>query len=181
MRFLLVLSALFLLSCHNEAVLPKPKAQLRLDYPTPEYQKVNLKYFSFDKSNQAQLEKINDQRINLVYPQMKAKIYLTYNKIDHNLDKLLRDAEKFTYEHTVKADEIFTRDFINTKDSVYATLNMVTGNAASQIQFHVTDSTRNFLDGSLYFYAQPNFDSIMPAVKYLQTDINKLLESFRWN
>jgi len=180
MRYLFLLIILISYSCNNQETLPKPKAQLRLEYPKPEYQKVNFKHFSFQKSNEAQVEQISDKKINLIYPKMKAKIYLTYNEVNQNLENLLKDAEKFTYEHTVKADEIFTRDFINNQKQVFATLNMVTGNAASQIQFHITDSTHNFLDGSLYFYAQPNYDSIMPAVKYIQTDLNKLLESFEW-
>ena len=170
----------WLTACSNEEVMPKPKAQLRLEYPNAIYQKVDFEHFSVEKSNQAKIEHISDKKINLVYPAMKAKIYLTYNRIDNNLEGLLRDAEKFTYEHTVKADEIITRDYINEKDSVYATINQVTGNAASQIQFHATDSIKNFLDGSLYFYAQPNYDSIMPAVKYLEKDVMHLVESLKW-
>jgi gliding motility-associated lipoprotein GldD len=176
---LISLSTLFW-SCQEE-VLPKPKAQLRLEYPEPVYKADTLPHFIIEKSNQAQIERISDDKINLVYPNMKAKIYLTYNPVKHNLEALLRDAEKFTYEHTVKADEIITRDFVNKKDKVFGTVNLVTGNAASQIQFHATDSIRNFLDGSLYFYAQPNYDSIMPAVKYLEKDVYKLLETLQWH
>ncbi len=180
-RFLLIiLSISWLTACSNEEILPKPKAQLRLEYPQAYYQKVDFEHFSIEKSNLAKIERVSGKKINLVYPAMKAKIYLTYNQIDNNLEALLRDAEKFTYEHTVKADEIITHDYINEKDSVYATINQVTGNAASQIQFHATDSIKHFLDGSLYFYAQPNYDSIMPAVKYLQKDIKHLVESLRW-
>ena len=180
-RFLILATGfVWLTACSNEEVMPKPKAQLRLEYPQAIYQKVDFKHFSIEKSNLAKIERISNKKINLVYPAMKAKIYLTYNRIDNNLEGLLRDAEKFTYEHTVKADEIITRDYINKNDSVYATINRVTGNAASQIQFHVTDSVKHFLDGSLYFYAQPNYDSIMPAVKYLEKDVMHLVESLRW-
>jgi gliding motility-associated lipoprotein GldD len=179
-RLIIILLIFILSACSDSEGIPKPNAQLRLEYPEPSYNQVDFQYFSIKKSNQAKVEIINDKKINLVYPAMKAKIYLTYNRIDNNLNALLRDAEKFTYEHTVKADEIFTRDFINEKSRVFATMNQVTGNAASQIQFHATDSVKHFLDGSLYFYAQPNYDSIMPAVDYLKNDISKLLESLRW-
>ena len=180
-RFLIFVAGFaWLTACSNGEVIPKPKAQLRLEYPQAVYKNVDFEHFSFDKSHLAKIERISDNKINLVYPMMKAKIYLTYNPIKHNLEGLLRDAEKFTYEHTIKADEIITRDYINKKDSVYATINKVTGNAASQIQFHATDSVRHFLDGSLYFYAQPNYDSIMPAVKYLEKDVMHLVESLRW-
>ena len=178
--FIYVTGFVWLTACSNEDILPKPKAQLRLEYPQAVYKKVDLEHFSLEKSNLAKVQHISDKKINLVYPAMKAKIYLTYNPINNNLEALLRDAEKFTYEHTVKADEIITRDYINKDKGIYATINKVTGNAASQIQFHITDSVKNFLDGSLYFYAQPNYDSIMPAVKYLEKDVMHLVESLQW-
>jgi len=179
-RLILLIGLLSFAACSNDDVVPKPKAQLRLSYPQAHYTRDTLEHFIISKSEQAKIERISDKKINLVYPEMKAKIYLTYNQIDHNLEALLHDAEKFTYEHTVKADEIVTRDFVNKKDKVFGTVNLVTGNAASQIQFHATDSTKHFLDGSLYFYAQPNYDSIMPAVKYLEKDVYQLLETLQW-
>ena len=56
----------------------------------------------------------------------------------------------------------------------------VDGNAASQSQFYVTDSTKHFLTGSIYFNAKPNFDSIHPAAFYLKNDIRKIMETIRW-
>jgi gliding motility-associated lipoprotein GldD len=56
----------------------------------------------------------------------------------------------------------------------------VKGNAASQSQFYVTDSTKHFVTGSLYFYAKPNYDSILPAAVHLQQDIRHIIESLRW-
>ncbi len=179
-QFVMIILIGLLTACSGNDTLPKPKAQLRLEYPIPTYQITDFDYFSFETSKLAKIERISDKKINLSYPTMRAKIYLTYNPVGKNLDTLLRDAEKFTLEHTVKADEIITRDFINDKNRVYGTMNLVTGNAASQIQFHATDSIRHFIDGSLYFYAEPNYDSIMPAVKYLQNDISHLLETLKW-
>jgi hypothetical protein len=34
-------------------------------------------------------------------------------------------------------------------------------------QFYATDSTKHFVQGT-YFYAKPNFDSIMPATSYIK-------------
>ena len=42
------------------------------------------------------------------------------------------------------------------------------------------DSTENFLIGALYFYSRPNYDSIFPAVKYIERDLYRLIESFEW-
>jgi gliding motility-associated lipoprotein GldD len=57
---------------------------------------------------------------------------------------------------------------------------IVGGNAASQSQFYLTDSTQHFITGSLYFYARPNFDSILPAANYLEKDIKRIMESLEW-
>jgi len=54
------------------------------------------------------------------------------------------------------------------------------GNVASQSQFYVTDSTRHFLSGALYFETKPNYDSILPAINYIQKDMMHLIESLRW-
>ena len=56
----------------------------------------------------------------------------------------------------------------------------VGGNAATNAQFYVTDSTKNFIVGSLYFYAKPNFDSILPAADYVKNDIRKIMETIEW-
>ena len=56
----------------------------------------------------------------------------------------------------------------------------VGGNAATNIQFYVTDSTKNFVTGSLYFYAKPNFDSILPAASYIKADVRKIIETMKW-
>ena len=56
----------------------------------------------------------------------------------------------------------------------------VTGNAASPIQFHVTDSSRHFITGAVYFDVQPNYDSIRPAIRHIEKDIVKLIESLEW-
>jgi gliding motility-associated lipoprotein GldD len=93
---------------------------------------------------------------------------------------LLSDAQKLSYEHVVKADNILEQPFINDSDSVYGMFYEVQGNAASQAQFYATDSVRHFVTGSLYFYARPNYDSIYPAAIYLQSDIRKIMESLKW-
>ena len=56
----------------------------------------------------------------------------------------------------------------------------VGGNAATNAQFYATDSTKNFVTGSLYFYAKPNFDSIIPAANYIKADVRKIMETIKW-
>jgi gliding motility-associated lipoprotein GldD len=52
--------------------------------------------------------------------------------------------------------------------------------AASPYQFYLTDSTRHFLRGSLYFDAIPNNDSLAPVIEYVKTDIQHLFETITW-
>ena len=68
----------------------------------------------------------------------------------------------------------------NKKEKVYGTLFSVVGNAASQFQFFLTDSSNNFLVGSLYFYSKPNYDSLYPAIKYIEKDIFHLFNTLKW-
>jgi hypothetical protein len=42
---------------------------------------------------------------------MKATIYLTYKPVNNNINVLLRDAQKLTYEHVIKADDILEQPF----------------------------------------------------------------------
>jgi gliding motility-associated lipoprotein GldD len=93
---------------------------------------------------------------------------------------LLRDAQKLTYQHVIKADDILEQPYINLEKRVFGMFYQVDGNAATNTQFYVTDSTKNFVTGSVYFYAKPNFDSIMPAASYLKNDVQNLMESLKW-
>jgi gliding motility-associated lipoprotein GldD len=114
------------------------------------------------------------------YPKMKATIYLSYKTVNGNINKLLRDAQKLTYEHVIKADDIVEQPYLNPQQKVYGMFYQVDGNAATNSQFYATDSTKHFVTGSIYFYAKPNFDSIMPAASYIKNDMQRLLETLKW-
>ncbi|WP_047549879.1 gliding motility lipoprotein GldD [Psychroserpens sp. Hel_I_66] len=187
-RLVIPILAVACFSCGNDP-LPKPKAMLRLDYEVPKYSKVDVRLpFTFEKNELAEkiknikLDGINNSTgVNINYPNMKGTIYLTYKKVnDSNLTTLLRDAQTLTQKHTIKADEIESVLYENPKESVYGMFYEVGGNAASQSQFYVTDSTKHFLTGSLYFYAKPNYDSILPAATYLKNDIKHIMETIEW-
>jgi gliding motility-associated lipoprotein GldD len=111
---------------------------------------------------------------------MKATIYLSYKPVNNNIKLLLQDAQKLTYEHVIKADDILEQPYINLEKRVFGMFYQVDGNAATNTQFYVTDSTKNFVTGSVYFYAKPNFDSIMPAASYIKNDVQNLMESLKW-
>ncbi|MEZ4854446.1 gliding motility lipoprotein GldD [Flavobacterium sp.] len=180
-RFFYYFMGLLLLSACQDNTLPKPKAQLQLEYPYPVYGKFNSNCnFSFDYNSIAKIKAEKKCEFELHYPKMKATIYLTYKPVTNNIDSLLRDAQKLTYDHVIKADEISSQPFINNTNKVYGMFSEVGGNAATNAQFYVTDSTKNFLYGSMYFYAKPNYDSILPAANYIKNDIRKIMETVAW-
>ncbi len=179
---LLLFSVCVLFSACGDEVVVKPAAKLRLDYELPVYDSVRLPCpYSFKKNTLSKTVQKKGCGVNLEYPHMKATIYLTYQSIeDGNLKSLLQDAQKLTYDHTVKANEIFEQPRVDSINNVYGMFYMINGDAATQSQFYVTDSLNHFVSGSLYFESKPNFDSIYPAAVYLRDDIRRIMETINW-
>ena len=179
-KWVLLLVALGLFSC-NEETVPKPASQLRLEYPAPKYTALPTNCpFSFDVNTVAQL-KNNSCSYEIQYPKMKATVYLTYKEVHNDIDKLLLDAQNLTYKlHTLKADDILEQPFVNPDKKVFGMFYKVGGNAATNALFYATDSTKHFMTGSVYFYAKPNYDSILPATQYVQNDMRRIMETMKW-
>lgn len=177
--FVLLFMFATLLGC-QENILPKPKAMLRLEYSRPTMAKAETDAFEFQYNQSADFKKRNGNSLMITYPEMKAAVFLSYKRVDGDLKQLITDAERLSYEHAAKADDIRARIYENPENKVYGTFFEVIGDAASQAQFYVTDSTEHFVAGSLYFSAKPNYDSIYPAAVYLQQDIGRIMETLRW-
>lgn len=179
----LILFSILVWGC-QEDYKPKPKGQLALSFPTHEYEKIDIGCpYSFEVNKITSLTPSMSKEpcmLNIEYPKMKGTIYITYEPIEDNLDKLLSDAQQLPLKHTIKADEIIGDEYTDSKTHTYGMLYTVTGNAASQAQFYLTDSTEHFMTGSIYFRREPNYDSIYPAAQYLKTDVKKLMESLEW-
>ncbi|WP_445159229.1 gliding motility lipoprotein GldD [Mesohalobacter salilacus] len=182
----MALSVLAILSfaCQDNDVLPKPKAYLALEYPEAQYFKTEVDCpFEFKINSSSTLNKYSRNRpcwLDITYPEMKGSIYISYYPIDNNLKSLIIDAQKLPLKHEIKADAILSQTYINDKHQTYGLFYEVEGNAASQAQFYLTDSLNHFVTGSIYFKAQPNYDSILPAAEYLKKDMRKIMESLNW-
>lgn len=175
----LVISVLCV-GCKDD-VVPKPASQLRLEYPTASYTTFeNNCPFRFQMNDGATVKDDGNCGFSITYPKMKATVYLTYRPVTGNLNDLLRDAQKLTYEHVIKADNIVEQPFLNGDKKVYGMFYQVGGNAATNSQFYATDSLKHFITGSVYFYAKPNFDSIMPAASYIKNDMQTMMETLEW-
>ena len=179
-KFVFSLILTLFISC-QETSMPKPKAFLNLEYNEAVYQGLllNRPYF-FEISKSATIKDEPKYWLKIQYPTLKASIDITYRKIENNLRELLMESEKLVFKHTLKAEQISSNEYLNHQKKVFGTLYEITGNAASQIQFHLTDSLQHFIKGALYFQTKPNFDSVLPAVDYLKKDILHLMETTHW-
>jgi len=174
-------------SC-EEAAVPKPKGYLRLSFPDSRYLLFDQNdAFTFDKNiwcdvyQSVNKDMTRRKQMNLVYPKQNAVLYCTYVSLKSNdLESLLLDAQNRTQKHAIKADAIEMQPYQDVVNKVYGMFYDVTGNAASPLQFYVTDSINHFLSGALYFSSQPNYDSILPAIDYLRSDLRRFMESLQW-
>jgi gliding motility-associated lipoprotein GldD len=93
----------------------------------------------------------------------------------------MEDSRTLAYKHSLKADAIQEQVFMNPRDNVYGLIYRIEGNAASPMQFFLTDSTNHFLRGALYIREVPNIDSLKPVIDFLEPDIIRLIETTTWN
>ena len=178
--FFYLFPALILTGCKND-VVPKPSSHLRLDYPVARYVTFeNHCPYTFEMNADAIITEKANCNFTINYPKMRATVYLTYKPVNANINLLLRDAQKLTFEHVIKADDIIEQPFLNAEKKVYGMFYQVQGNAATNAQFYVTDSTKHFVAASVYFNAKPNFDSIMPAADYIKNDMRTIMETMKW-
>ncbi len=170
-------------SCTEDST-PKPKGYLSLEYPEAQYMPVAIDCpYSFKKNTNTSVEMPKTKQfcwVNVKYPDLKGTLHLTYRKVDGNLNTLLKDAQNITQQHTIKAEGISSIPYENSEQDAYGMVYEIEGNAASPLQFYVTNKTEHFLSGAVYFNVKPNYDSILPAVEYLKKDIKILMESMAW-
>src|SRR3989337_3043754 len=175
--YTIIFLAFLLVSCGTET-LPKPAPYIKLQYPDATYKKIEANIpFTFEISDQAKINFKNKYWLSIEYPQLKATIHITYRPVNNDLDQILKEVEKLTFEHTIKADAINAVPYENLKKRVFAKLHNIEVSVATNIQFRATDSVKHVLSGALYFYAKPNYDSIVPAIKYVEKDIIHLIET----
>ena len=87
----------------------------------------------------------------MYFGQFKATLYLSYKEIDSDtlLKKLINESWQLTEAHSQVAGGLRDSAILNPTNHVFGSVENLSGNAATLLQFYVTDSTRNFLRGSL--------------------------------
>lgn len=197
-------------SC-NSTYTSKKRGYYKVDFPERKYVKFeNNGYpYSFEYPAYAQIIKDstffdsnpeNPFWINIDFPQFGARIFLSYKIIGGTaiykvkqangtysdsagvniFDKMVNDAFKLTNKNESVASSI-KDSLIQTSNGVTGVFFRVGGNAATARQFFLSDTTKNFFRGALYFDVTPNADSLRPVLDFLQKDIDHLIGSFKWN
>lgn len=176
---------------HEYVVFDKPEFPYSFDYPA--YAQVIKDSTFFDASPE------NPYWVNIDFPKLNARIFLSYKIIGgkamykiknpdgsyrdstgiNQFDRMVNDAFNLTNKNQAISSSI--------KDSLFQTKNGITGvffkvggNAATAKQFFLSDTSKNFLRGALYFDATPNVDSLKPVQDFLQVDMDLMINSFRW-
>lgn len=187
---IIVLSILAAAACNSEYTI-RPKGYFRIELPRHEYKVFDQPSFPYSFEYPVYSEIVQDTTyfenepenpfwINIDFPSLNGKLYLSYKTIgQNNFGKLVDDAFKLTYKHSAKATAI--RDsLMRTPNGVSGIFFRVGGNAATAKQFFVTDSVRHFLRGALYFDATPNADSLGVVNDFLEEDMKHLINTLRW-
>jgi len=178
----------------SEKYTPKPRAHFRIAFPEKSYHKIASGYpYSFDIPDYANIETVisnppHPYWINIEVPANKAEVHLSYYKLPternagrKQLGEFIEETFSLAYKHSVKADAIQEQVYLNPEHKVYGLIFRIEGNAASPLQFFLTDSTTHFLRGALYIREVPNIDSIKPVIDFLEPDIIRLIETTTWN
>lgn len=183
----LFISLLIFSSCEERKIVtPKQRGYFRIDFPEKTYQRFNDNNpYSFDYPTYATVQKDTSQNnekywLNVQLPAQKATIHLSYKNVKHDLDQFVDDAHFLVFKHDAKADAIKTQEFHYPEKQVHGLLFDIKGDAASIMQFYITDSAEHFVRGALYFNVPPNKDSLRPSVQFVREDIIELISSFEW-
>jgi gliding motility-associated lipoprotein GldD len=199
---------LVLVSC-NSVYTAKKAGYYKIDFPERHYLQFEKESFpySFEYPQYANIVRDsayfdstsdNPYWINIDFPQFKGKIFISYKtvggksiyKVRKNgkytdstginaFDKMVNDCYNLTYKNDVKAYSI-EDSIIHTPNNISGIFFRVTGNVATAKQFYLSDTTRHFLRGALYFDATPNEDSLQPINDFLQEDMKHIINTLRW-
>ena len=185
-KILAILFTVMLTGSCGKTYYPRPYGYFRVDLPKHSYRTIdtlNLPY-RFDLPANARLVTHNASKekfwVDIYYPHLNANIYCSYKAVNGNLFDLLEDTRKIVYRHSVRADGIGERVFSHPEKNVHGIMYDLKGNTASSVQFVLTDSTKHFFRGALYFNNVPNKDSIAPMAEYIREDVIRIMESLEW-
>ncbi|MDP9081630.1 MAG: gliding motility lipoprotein GldD [Bacteroidota bacterium] len=167
---------------------PKPRGYYRIVFPEKAYQPYTSSApftFEYPKYATIELDKNPDAKpywLNMQFAQFNGTLHLSYEHIKskQEFNELVEDAHKLSFKHTIKATSIDQGSIYYPDRKVYGIYYTIDGNAASSVQFFLTDSTKNYIRGALYFNNEPRLDSIQPVLTFVKKDVDLMIKTFRW-
>lgn len=204
-----LLFIVFFASC-NAPYVSKKRGYFNIPLPAHSYQKFDKPDFPYSFEYPAYAQIIQDSTyfdatpenpfwINVDFPQFKGRVFLSYKIIGgmakykvkeanglykdssgiNQFERMVNDAFNLTNKNDVAATSI-KDSLIHTANGVTGIFFKVGGNAATAKQFFLSDTTKNFIRGALYFEVTPNVDSLKPVQDFLQVDLEHIINSFQW-
>jgi gliding motility-associated lipoprotein GldD len=187
----LVIIIVVLLAC-NSAYTYKKKGYFNIEFPEKKYQAFDQPgypytfeypvYAKVTKDTTFFGDKAEDWWINIDVPRFAGRIYVSYKTIRdrNNFDSLVNDAHKLAYKQHTEVSTGIEDSVMQTPNGVEGIYYSLKGNTATANQFFLTDSTKHFLRGALYFNASPNEDSLQIVNDFLKTDLRHLINTLKW-
>lgn len=189
--FFFLLCAACFFSC-NSRYTYKKKGYFKIEFPEKKYQLFDQPGYPYRFEYPVYATVVKDSSffgeatenpwwINIDVPRFAGRIYISYKDVNQsNFDSLVNDGFKMAYkQHTEVSTGI--RDSVmqtpNGAEGIYFSLG---GNTATANQFFLTDSTRHFLRGALYFDATPKEDSLGIVNDFLKKDLLHLINTLQW-
>jgi gliding motility-associated lipoprotein GldD len=186
----LILTITLSIACNSDYT-PKRKGYFKIDFPEKSYRMFDHAGYPYTFEYPVYANVIKDSSffneatenpwwINVDFPQFRGRFYISYKEVGVNkFDKLVNDAFTMTNKHSAKAYSI-DDSLIATPNNVHGIFFKVGGNVATANQFFVSDSTKHFLRGALYFDAAPNEDSLGIVNNFLLEDMRHMINTFKW-
>ncbi len=185
----MIFTGLLLGSC-RQGDAPKPRGYFRIDMPERDYQLLDKNYpYSFEFPVYTVFAPDTRQTAeaywaDVIYPDYRGRIHLSYKHIEsrEDLEAYLEDTRTFVHRHIPKATAITDEMIIHTENDAFGMIYHIKGReAASALQFFVTDSVKHFLRGALYFDVSPNNDSLAPVISHIEGDVRHLFKTINWH
>ncbi len=166
---------------------PKPRGYFKINFPEKNYRLYDsICPYTFEIPIYARM--VQDRHmgaepcwLNMEFPQFKATVHLSYKAVnDTNLNRYMEDSRDFAIRHQIKATGLEESVVIRDSAKVYGLVYDIGGNTASSVQFYLTDSTKHFLRGSLYFNTVTNIDSLKIVIDFIREDILRMVQTCKW-
>ena len=193
LNLLCLVTCAFCLGACNSDYHPetKKKGYFKIDFPEKEYRAFDQPgypytfeypvYANITKDTTFFEDKAEDWWINIDVPRFGGRIYISYKPVDkNNFDSLVDDAYKMAHKQHIEVSTGIEDSVMRTPSGVEGIYYSLKGNTATANQFFLTDSTKNFLRGALYFNASPNEDSLGIVNDFLKKDLQHLINTLKW-